>query len=31
MAARIAGPEPLAAQISPQLRELAERVDRDFP
>jgi nicotinate phosphoribosyltransferase len=29
--ARIADPEPLAAQISPQLRELAERVDRDFP
>lgn len=29
--ARIAGPEPLVAQISPQLRELAERVDRDFP
>ena len=28
---RIADPEPLAAQISPQLRELAERVDRDFP
>jgi len=29
--ARIADPEPLAAQVSPQLRELAERVDRDFP
>jgi len=28
---RIADPEPLTAGISPQLRQLAERVDRDFP
>jgi nicotinate phosphoribosyltransferase len=28
---RIADPEPLAARISPRLRQLAERVDRDFP